>query len=98
MSIVFLVVGVLLVAYLTLQLTMSPDAGARGEDSGNESSNAEISNGKDSNGEISNGEISDGEIPDGKDANGEISDGNDANGEILRPDGEVIRKEQFKRH
>ena len=73
MSIVFLVVGVLLVAYLTLLLTMAPDAGARGEDSGNESSNDEISN-------------------------AEISNGKDANGEILHKDGEVIRKEQFKRH
>jgi hypothetical protein len=83
MSIVFLVVGVLLVAYLTLLLTMSPDAGARGGESGNESSNDEISNDETSNDEISNSEI---------------SNGKDSNGEILHKDGEVIRKEQFKRH
>ena len=73
MSIVFLVVGVLLVAYLTLLLTMPPDAGATGGVSG-----IEPSNGKASKSEISNGKGSD--------------------DEVLHPDGELIRKEQFKRH
>jgi hypothetical protein len=78
MSVAFLVVGVLLVAYLTLMTTMASDVSARGGRSG-----IEASDGQSSNGEISNGEISNGE---------------DSNGEILHPNGEVLRKEQFKRH
>ena len=84
MSIVLMVIGVVLVAYLTLLVKMSPDVSATGE-----ASKGEISNGEISNGEISNGEIS----------NGEISNGKDSNGEILRKDGDIIRKEQLnKRH
>jgi hypothetical protein len=72
-SIGFLVIGVVLGAYLTLLVIFSPDVSARGGGSGIEASN-------------------------GKSFQGEISNGKDSNGEILHKDGEVIRKEQFKRH
>jgi hypothetical protein len=83
MSIVLLVTGIVLAAYLTLLVMMSPDVSARGEGSGIEASDDEISQ----------AEISQAEISNGKDSNGK-----DSNGEILRKDGDVIRKEQFKRH
>ncbi len=73
MSIALLVIGVVLAAYLTLLMIMSPDVSARGEDSKIEASDGEISQ-------------------------AEISNGKDSNGEILRKDGDVIRKEQFKRN
>ena len=73
MSIVFIVMGVVLVAYLTLMVIVSPDVSATGEGSGIEAS-------------------------DGKSSQGESSKAKDSNGEILHPNGEVIRKEQFKRH
>jgi hypothetical protein len=73
MSIVFIVLGVVLVAYLTLMVIGSPDVSATGEASGLEAS-------------------------DGKSSQGESSNAKDSSGEILHPNGEKLRKEQFKRH
>ena len=72
MGILFLVIGALLVAYLSLMMiVMASDVGARGGDSGSKASQ----------GEITNAEIT----------NSEITDGGGYKGEIMR-------KEQFKRH
>jgi hypothetical protein len=73
MSIFLMVIGVVLVAYLTLMVIVSPDVSATGEGSGIKAS-------------------------DGKSSQGESSNAKDSNGEILHPNGDVIRKEQFKRH
>ena len=66
MGIVFLVIGALLVAYLTLTMAMASDVGAEGGGSGSKASEGEITN-------------------------AEITGGGGY-------DGEILRKEQFKRH
>jgi hypothetical protein len=78
MRIVLMVIGVVLVAYLTLMVMVSPDVSATGEGSGIEASNGKSSQGESSQGESSNAK--------------------DSSGEILHPNGDVIRKEQFKQH